>query len=81
MALSKPLPVVAVVVAVLDLIVLGAQIKVPQVMLELPMGEMGKTRVVTVVAVVAVAADLWAAPADLLLEATMVLSVVKMAIV
>ena len=81
MALSKPLPVVAVVVAVLDLIVLGAQIKVPQVMLELPMGEMGKTRVVTVVAVVAVVADLWAAPADLLLEATMVLSVVKMAIV
>ena len=81
MALYKSLPE-AVVVAEAEVIPAPvAQIKVPQVMLELPMGEMGKTRVVTVVAVVAVVADLWAAPADLLLEATMVLSVVKMAIV
>jgi hypothetical protein len=50
-------------------------------MLELPMGEMDKTRVVTAVAVVAAAADLWAVLAALLLAATMVLSVVKMAIV
>jgi hypothetical protein len=81
MAWSKSLPevVVGVVAAVISAPV--AQIKVPLVMLELPRGEMGKTRVVTVVVEAGAVADLWAVLAALLLAATMVLSVVKMAIV
>jgi hypothetical protein len=81
MALYKSLPEVVVVVVAQVISAPVAQIKVPQVMLELPMGEMGKTRVVTVVVAAGAAADLWAVLAALLLAATMVLSVVKMAIV
>jgi hypothetical protein len=81
MALYKPLPAVAAVAVALVISAPVAQIKVPQVMLELPMGEMGKTRAVTVAEVAEVAEDLWAVLAALLLAATMVLSVVKMAIV
>jgi hypothetical protein len=81
MALYKSLPEVVVVVVAEVISAPVAQIKVPLVMLELPMGEMGKTRVVTVVVAAGAVADLWAVLAALLLAATMVLSVVKMAIV